>query len=315
MNYLINVILIVASVLISVLTLINNPGRFLVAYLLALVFSIGITILTGNAEPVLSIVLMVVIVKYMYTKISLYFGITMLSYLLAIFILTKDHQIWPFLDLSIGLGIMLGLVSDKESMGWVMKNTASKGRNRSREITRDLVQVGGGIALIILLMLFGPGKTRIAYTVALVVLIIIGAYVSMNREKAFSSKIYGLERNGVPLGIGAIWFGCGIMLAYAIINSINVIILILIAVTICDPLATIIGMRIKSPRIFYNKKKSIAGTISFLVIAGFFGFVLLNWSGLFLGVLGAFIESLPYEAFDDNFMIPVVLSIVSFFIF
>ncbi len=315
MNYLINVILIVASVLISVLTFVNNPRRFLVAYLLALVFSIGIAILTGNAEPVLSIVLMIVIIKYMYTKTSLYFGIAMLSYLLAIFILTKDHQIWPFLDLSIGLGIMLGLVSDRESMGWVMKNTASKGRNRSREITRDLVQVGGGIALIILLLLFGPGKTRIAYTVALVVLLIIGAYVSMNRDKAFSSKIYGLERNGVPLGIGAIWFGCGIMLTYAIINSINIIILILIAVTICDPLATIIGMRIKSPRIFYNKKKSIAGTISFLAVAGFFGFVLLNWSGLFLGVLGAIIESLPYEAFDDNFMIPVVLSIVSFFIF
>jgi len=314
LNYIINYALIAASSIIAVFTLAREPRRFGIAYLIASFLSVIIFIMTHNAEPVLGMILAIAGIKYMYRKESIYYGSILLAMLLGIFILTKDHAIWPFLDVSIGVGMMLGLISDKESMGWVARNTANRGRNTSRETGRDALQIAGGIIMIVLLLLFGAAKSRIAYTVALVILLIAGTYLSLHPRYALSRYIINFERHGVPLGIGAIWFGSGIIIAYGLTDSIRLLTLILLSVTVCDPLATIIGMRIKSPRIFYNTKKTIAGTATFALIAAFAGYLILSWSGVFIGILGAVIESIPYEAFDDNFMIPVVLALSSYFI-
>ncbi len=314
MYYIVNYALIAVSLVVAIFTVIRDPRRFILSYAIVLVISVIIFFISGNAEPVLALILSLVTIKYMYSRNSVYYASILLILLLGIFILTKDHGIWPLLDLSIGIGIVLGLVSDKRSMGWVARNTRSKGKNTTRETSRDLLQITGGSVMIILLLIFGTGKSRIAYTVALVILLIAGTYISLHPRERLSKYVMNFERRGVPLGIGAIWFGCGIIIAYGLTGSTYLLVLVLFAVTICDPMATIIGMRISSPRILYNKKKTIAGTVSFIILASIVGYLLMNWQGVFLGIVGGVIESIPYEAFDDNFMIPVVMALASYFI-
>ena len=80
--------------------------------------------------------------------------------------------------------------------------------------------------------------------------------------------------------------------------------------TIGDSMATLFGIRIRSPRIPYNRRKSVAGFMAIFAFSGIFGYFMIGYAGLGIGVISAVVESVAYYPFDDNFILPVILGAV-----
>ena len=135
---------------------------------------------------------------------------------------------------------------------------------------------------------------------------------SLFPENRLARLTHSLERPSTPLGVGAIWFAAGTLIALGLVHSTDVLAVILFAVTIGDPTATMIGSRLGSHKLPFNHKKSLAGFLGILSFSSAFGYLLLGIDGIVLGVVSALVESLSYYPLDDNFMIPVVMGIVAF---
>ncbi len=129
-----------------------------------------------------------------------------------------------------------------------------------------------------------------------------------------------LRREGEPRWNGLVAYPLAVALAYAIFKP-EVAAMSWAVMAIGDPAATLVGTaRPWKLRLFYNRRKSAAGTLAFLLAAwaGAFGVLAVREHGdpmplaliaAMAALLGAVIESLPIP-WDDN--LPVVLAVGGF---
>jgi dolichol kinase len=156
----------------------------------------------------------------------------------------------------------------------------------------------------------GEGHGRIAITMAVFPFYIIGNYYALFPASTIAKTLFSLERQSSPLGMGAIWFAAGMLIAMGIVDSTHVLAVIIFATTIGDPMATLFGIKIRSPRIPYNRRKSVSGFMAIFVFSGIFGYFMIGFAGLGIGIISAVVESMAYYPFDDNFILPVILGAV-----
>lgn len=213
-------------------------------------------------------------------------------------------------------------------LGFIRKNIAYKSQKIKKkqkeestnkynsikiELNRDLFQIILGL-FFILFFIF------IKNYILLIVLVVLFGYFLMSlisndfkTNSSIMAKLKRMERIDVIYGSGAIYLLCSLLLILGFINSNKFIILGIISIFFADALATIIGIscnKLNKIKLFYNKNKTLIGSISFFAVLFLFS-IILNFNlflGLIISLILAFVESLKFE---DNISISVAVIILS----
>lgn len=307
-----NLLALGASVLLIALTLRMDARRFLIAYATVAIFGLVFYLLFYTAMPFLVMVLSIISVKYLYSKIFFYFTPALFIIGIGLVVMRVDLLIWAIFDISVGIGISASMFTDRQSMEHISANNKSKGTDVQKEVNRDFIQIGAGIVILILLFTMGQKEFRMTLSMAVFPLYMIGNYYSMVPGTKLGKTLNSFERPMTPLGLGAIWFAAGILIALGIVNSISFLAIIIFVTTIGDSLATIFGSLVKSPKLPYNRKKSVAGFLAIFIFSGIFGFALIGLQGVGIAFLSAVLESISMHPLDDNFILPVILGAISY---
>ncbi len=225
----------------------------------------------------------------------------------------KTYSATP-IDITISLATILVMLEDKRIRDFSHNNDQSRGISKEREINRDYVQIGIGIIVLIFVLSLGLHNSAWLLTVAVLALYLLGNYFSNNGTNYLGNFLNSLERESTPLGIGAIWLAAGLLLAVGIVGNLEVLAIIIFILMVGDSLATIIGSSVRSPKLPYNRRKSVAGLLANFIPAAIFAFFLLGYAGIVFAAVGSVVESAARYPLDDNYMIPLVLAVMSFFI-
>lgn len=312
--FLLNIVAVVASALVAAITLWKDAERFAISYAITVPISVLLFYLFNTTMPLLVIVLSIVSAKYLYTRTFFFFAPVIFAIGTALVYLSVAPEYWSFYALSIGIGTAVALFTDKQSMERVAANNHSKGVSKSKEIRRDILQMAGGALILAVLYTSGYENFVILLSMAVIPLYMFGNYFSLLPDSRIGRTLSSFERPTTPLGLGAIWFAAGIMIAIGAVNSIDILAIIVFVTTIGDPVATIFGSTIHSPKLPYNKKKSIAGFLGIFLFSGIFGYILIGYTGLGLALVSAFVESVSIHPLDDNFILPVILAAASYLV-
>jgi dolichol kinase len=122
---------------------------------------------------------------------------------------------------------------------------------------------------------------------------------------------YDKTTDVVP-GQGPITFFTGTLISWFIFGG-DIAIIGVIALAFGDPTAYVFGKSLEGPRLPWNKRKTIAGSIAFMISPILI--ISLIWGpipGIVAGVVGSIAESLPFPnklLSDDNIIIPIAVSI------
>ncbi|BCS91251.1 MAG: putative tripartite tricarboxylate transporter TctB protein [Candidatus Micrarchaeota archaeon] len=199
-------------------------------------------------------------------------------------------------------GLYIGLAS----IVYILLNEhKNKNRDsREKEIKRDLIQIIGVI------------PAAIAYIFAYSYLYYILAILSfIGLIAVYSASIYrikpllALERDVRIFGVGAIYLFASILLIDSIFNS-NAVAYAIFILFISDSLATIVGISVGRRKLPYNKRKSIEGSLAFLISAFIISLAFMNlYYSLIASLVLAFIESINIKV-DDNLLIPIAAAIL-----
>lgn len=181
--------------------------------------------------------------------------------------------------------------------------------NKVIEKKRDVLQAIFGVAIIAAFVLLSSSN---AY--ALLILLILFGYLLRSFTMAFggnplSKYLVGLEREGVPFGRGAVWLALGSLLALSFISPVNLVIVVLSAILIADPLATLVGIKVGGVKIPYNRDKTISGFVAYFLVVFAISFIFARQLSILIALIAAVVESLPMHM-DDNFDVPLVLAIL-----
>lgn len=311
---LMNAVAVIFSLLLAVLTLWMNWKRFITPYIVIVPFGLFFFYGYGTAMPTLVMILAVISAKFLYSKTFFFFAPIIFAIGTALLFLSVASAYWAFYDFSIGIGTAIALFTDRESMDRVTANDRSKGVSKSKEISRDFVQIGGGIVILAILFIYGKNDFLVILSLAIIPLYMFGNFFSLLPESKIGKTLSYFERPTTPLGLGAIWFAAGIMIAIGISYSITTLAIVMFVTTIGDSVATIVGSTVHSPKLPYNAKKSFAGFMGIFLVSALFAYFIIGYWGIGLGLLSAFVESISFHPLDDNFILPVILGAVSYFI-
>ncbi len=182
----------------------------------------------------------------------------------------------------------------------------------SIEISRDLVQIAVGALLIIILL-----SVKFEYAIAIILILVMTSYSingtlstlkGSNMLRIFSK----IEKPGVIYGQGALFISMGLILFLGAFKSVNLSIFFIITLYFADAIATIVGLSIRWPRLPYNKKKSVAGTLGFFACASLGYFFIGPYAFAFAALL-AVLESLPLgNRLDDNIILSIAFILLSY---
>ncbi len=180
------------------------------------------------------------------------------------------------------------------------------GRNdMAVEGNRDAFQIFVGLLIALAYFLAPPERADLAVLAA----IILGyGFVSliMNSDLGELSRMFkNFERKGVRYASGASWLAIGMLLSLSVLQSAHQILLVIAALFFADSAATIIGMRSKR-KLFYNNRKSYAGTIAYFLIVAAFGYFLIGAFALVAAAVAALVESVDIHI-DDNLDVAIAL--------
>lgn len=209
------------------------------------------------------------------------------------------------------IGTIYGLLYREFVLNPKKSTKASSDRKDKKvEVKRDYVHIVLGIILVAVLY-FVPYPS----SVAVIFLLIVLGYTFNNllanlRLSYIYRKASDFERKNVTYGLGAIYLASSTALVLGFTHNISLLLFGVIVLFFADPLATIIGISRKRPSpLPYNRYKTIAGTLTFLVVSLIAGYYLLSWYGILFALVLTFIESLNLSI-DDNIRSGVVIVIL-----
>jgi dolichol kinase len=181
------------------------------------------------------------------------------------------------------------------------------------ETHRKLFHMAFGAALAIGIFILGKDDGLMALFAMLAAgLPIIHWKMTGNEDGFVDLFLFHMERRVVVPGTGALMFVVGAILALAFSSQVQHAVAVLMMFALGDGASTIVGLR-GTHQIFYNRRKTWEGTVTFFVAAACGGFPLLGFGGLPLAALLALTESLPLPV-DDNIAIPTAGAIASYFL-
>ena len=184
----------ISAISLSLFTLLKWPKRFWMSYLVGLAFSAPVFLLFHTFMPAIVFVIAVISARVLYTR-RFFFVMPLLLIIGGILYALRVQAVdWELFDIAVGLGTAVSLLTDRKSLHYAADNDRSKGSDKHREITRDLVQIGAGIVMILLVLIMGEGHGRIAITMAVFPFYIIGNYYALFPASTIAKTLFSLER-------------------------------------------------------------------------------------------------------------------------
>jgi dolichol kinase len=183
------------------------------------------------------------------------------------------------------------------------------------EVRRDLFQVGLGIVILATALVFpAPFKSAIIITYGVIAAFLYNKMLlDFGKGTKMYSQLLSLERKKTIYGLGAMYAAGGLLLLLGFMNDYSFLAVSIFALFIADPLATLVGYAFKSGKIFYNKNKSVAGTLTFFFATAIFGYFFLGTSAVLLAAAFALVESINI-GIDDNVLISIIAVAVRVFL-
>lgn len=200
---------------------------------------------------------------------------------------------------------LLGLIASID-FGKINTKKSNRG-DAARETRRDILQFFLGIILIVAFYLISLQNATILTLLLLILGYIVADCALMRKDNAISLFIQNMERRGTFLGEGAIMLGIGTLVAMSILGSSAQIMIVLSALFLGDPMATIIGINFGGTALPYNKNKSVFGTVACFVVVSLVAFVLVGALGIAFGAVAAAAESI-HTPIDDNLFVAIILT-------
>lgn len=253
-------------------------------------------------------ILSLICAESLYSK-NFYISFIFLALFVLAYSLFFNFNHIRIIDMSIILGFGSAFLGHDKLISYSRDNENQKGRSVSKEVPRDLVQIAGGIVIILGIVFIGIVKSLFFLTIFILIYFLIINSVKDKHSFKAARFLTSLERENTKLGIGASWFAIGILALVSVAHNLNFIILVVIAVTFGDSIATIVGSKLKGPKLFFNKKKSYSGFFSMFAVTAIAGFYLLGIYGIIYAIVAVFAEALSTFPIDDNFSIPVFMTI------
>lgn len=122
------------------------------------------------------------------------------------------------------------------------------------------------------------------------------------------------ERGGVLPGEGSLYYALGVLFAMGLLrDNPRAAVAVILILSIGDSLATIVGVTYGRHHLPWNRRKTFEGSAAFLVGAMFSLAVMPSVVIALIAASAAIMESLPLKA-DDNITVPVVASLLFFFL-
>jgi dolichol kinase len=187
------------------------------------------------------------------------------------------------------------------------KQNAPK-KNTGREIRRDFVHMVSGI-LFVSLFLLAPIPYPYVILIAFILCgILFVSYANTHPKAQISRSIYSLEREGTAIGYGAVWLAVGSLISVSFLSQILAVVP-LAAIFIGDPMATMVGLYFKGPKLPYNRKKSVSGASAFFISTAAIAYPIIGFYSIPVALAAALAESIP-TSIDDNFYLPIIVIIM-----
>ena len=181
--------------------------------------------------------------------------------------------------------------------------------NRKIETQRDLVHILIGIIVLALFVFLNFYTTVYVLTTLILIGYIYNSALGNRKPGKLSGILKSLERENVLYGLGAVYLGVGAALLVGFIHNLHFVIIGVAALFFADPIATIVGVNLNGPKLFYNKKKSLFGTLAFFAVVSLIGYPFIGYYSLLFGLGLAIIESMKFPI-DDNIMIAIVMIVL-----
>src|SRR5579875_1302328 len=233
----------------AAVTLYLDFKRFYLSYVLSIPFGVASYFITGNILATVVLLLSIVAAKFLYSaKFNIFAGL-LFGIVISLLVLRLDRFYWIIFDLFMGLGTAIGLLIDKNGLSYTKMNDSSKGKSWKIELSRDIVQIVGGVIILVAILVMDLALSRIVITFLVIALYIIGNYYATHSSNAIGKALFYFERPLTPLGLGAIWFSAGFLIAAGTVTTTSMLAIVVFVSTIGDPLATIAGSSIKSPKL------------------------------------------------------------------
>ncbi len=300
---------ILVSLIVVIVSLKLDFRDFRNKYLISIPFMVLIYVFTGFPLVFPLYIFSLVSGTYLYSR-KFYFPFVFLFLCVAyMFIFRFPYITWRAADISISLAMAVVMLTDAREKQYVKQNDTSRGFDNKVERKRDYIQIVAGLIVIFLIYYFGADVSRVMITVSSLILYFIGNFFSLHPDLALGKFLYSMERKNTKLGIGALWFASGILMAYSFHENIYFLMVIVFVISVGDSVATIVGTSVKSPKLIFNRKKSVAGTAALFTVSAVFSVLLLGYMGIFYAAIASFIEGVSTYPFDDNLTVPFFLSV------
>ncbi len=215
--------------------------------------------------------------------------------------------------LAISLGTSISILMSGKMIRSIGNNEKEKGNSVSTEIIRDVFQIGTGVVTMIIMEIFALRTAEAVVITGMLLLYLAGNIATENRDSVISRILHSMERDHVDLGIGSIMLAIGALFLFGLITDRNVVLIGIFLLLIADPVATITGRKFGKAHLPYNRKKTVTGFGSALLVSVVFASVALGPYYAIYAVIGTFIESATRSPLDDNLTVPlsvVVLNLV-----
>lgn len=215
-----------------------------------------------------------------------------------------------FIAASIGLGYRLiaqaMLIGALDEVAMMKSLKESFGNDKKVETNRDILQLCAGAFFILLFYFVNQQTSGTVLILSIFAGIILINCARLYKRNWISRIIYSLERRNTALGHGALWLAMGSLVAASFLNAPSIII-IFAAMFIGDSVATIVGVSTDTPRLPYNKKKSIGGSAAYFLSTALIAYPVVGPISFLVGFVAAGIESIPWKL-DDNFVVSFIIT-------
>ena len=175
------------------------------------------------------------------------------------------------------------------------------------EIRRRVVHISFGLLLIAVLSVWGSSSYEVIEGLLLAAFLVGLWIVDMKLKKrklpVLDYLLEMFERPHALPAYGAFWYGLGVLLLISFTNDVSYLCASIAILAIGDGASTLVG-RNGTARIFYNRKKTLEGSIAFFITGSFATYLFIGPSGIFLSFLCTIAESVDWGV-DDNFIVPL----------
>ncbi len=236
--------------------------------------------------------------SYSFREYHTYASIFFLSAIM-LFLLTVSGMPAHLL-VALGIGIMPALVYFGKSGN--LENETKRDAKQV-EVRRDIIQIAMGLVTIAIVAYIGAYVQYLFWISMLIFLGIISTarYPSNGISKAFMS----IEKPYARYGNGGLLLISGSLLIAGFVRQPSYLLFFLSLILLADPIATIVGINIGGPKLPYQKKKSVSGTIAFFLFGCIIGYFLVGLYAIPLSLIIGIAES-SSGVLDDNVLISVL---------